>query len=134
MCFRKLIFEDFGTHLDQNPVQSTLFRSFWCPTDTFSESFGIFSRCTISTFSFKHQILMFLKINSTGGFCRNSNFWAFWCSTELIFWLFWNRLQVHNINISVSILLEKTNKKVKNTFLHLTDPIKTKEKLNLFHF
>ena len=33
VCFRKLILRHFRTHLDQNPVQSTLFRSFWCPTD-----------------------------------------------------------------------------------------------------
>ena len=55
VCFRKLILRHFRTHLDQNPVQSTLFRSFWCPT-------------------------------------------------EHIFWIFWNRLQVYNINIFIKSL------------------------------
>ena len=115
MCFRKFILRYFRTHLDQNPVQSTLFRSFWCPT-------------------------------------------------EHIFWIFWNRLQVHNINIFIQIskfscfwrfnlggnwrnstfcekmkflskqyrLRKKKRTKNKKKFLHLTNQVKTEENWDFF--
>ena len=134
MSFRKLIFEDFGTHLDQNPVQSTLFRSFWCPTGTFSESFGFFSRCTISTFSFKDQIIMFWKSILQGALCRNYNFWAFWCSTEHFLTLLESSPGAQYQHFRFNIAWGTNIKNIKITFLHLTDPIKTKENLNLFHF
>ena len=134
MCFRKLIFEDFGTHLDQNPVQSTLFRSFWCPTDTFSESFGIFSRCTISTFSFKSSNSHVFEHRIDGGllFLTFEHFGVQLNSFSDSFGIV-SRCTISTFPFQYC-LRKKTKKQSKSTFLHLTDPIKTKENLNLFHF